>query len=116
MVVASAAIASGKSLADAATLAGVDPSTVRRWCKRPDFRRSVRRQLDAVVLLITGELTDAMLDAVRKMRALMSVGIPAVELRAACSLLDLGSRHRAELTNADLDERLAKLEGTHDPK
>ncbi len=102
------AVASGQTLRDAAAAAGIGERTAtRRWAD-PAFRRRVGELRGDMVGAAAGRMADGMAEAADVLRALLDDGTtPAVRLRAARSMLELGVNLRESV---ELEGRLAALE------
>lgn len=108
------ALASGRTLRDAAAAAGVAERTAtRRWAD-PAFRRRVAGLRADMVGRALGHLADGMSEAADVLRQLLAAGTPpAVRLGACRALLELGVRLRESV---ELEERLRALEERHGPE
>ena len=108
-----AAIASGATVADAASLAGVSERTVRRRLSNPAFCGELSRARSAMLESTIGILADASTEAARTLRGLLAANVaPNVRLRAAMAVIDL----TRELTEErDLEERVTRLELALEP-
>jgi hypothetical protein len=111
------ALASGQTLRDAATAAGIGERTATRRWGDAAFRRRVDELRADLVARALSRLADGMTEAADVLRALLAAGTPpAVRLGAARSLLELGCRLRESV---ELEARLTALEtatagDTHD--
>ena len=106
------AIASGASTAEAAARLNCSVRTVKRRRAAPEFRQLVADLRAQTLEQALGCLTDHMTRAAQKVAALMDDPDPALQLRAARTLLTLGLRiHDA----VDLTERVRKLEELDHP-
>jgi len=101
------ALAGGATVAEAAQQAGMSERTAYRWLNKPEFRRRVARIQQTMARRAVARLSDGMVEAAAALRELLSVDDPAVRLRAARALLDLGPRLR---DSVELESRLVDLE------
>ena len=102
-----AALLSEPTIAQAATKAAVSESTLLRWLAEPSFKaryRDARRQV--VELAVTG-LQQAIGDAVAALGRNLKCGVPASEIAAARTILDLAVKG---IELVDLAERVEALE------
>jgi len=76
----------------AATAAGVNPSTVRRWLADPRFRDEHRCRARLLADEALSDLLAAQKAAVATLREALTAGTAATKVRAARALLDLGAR------------------------
>jgi hypothetical protein len=94
------------STAKAAEAAGRSERTLRRWRELPEFMEALRdagrRNADEA----RSHLLAAQLEAVQALRQALRTGSPAVKVRAARALLELGLK----VAGDDVDERLQRLE------
>jgi hypothetical protein len=94
------------STAKAAEAAGVGERQLRRWRATPEFldalRTAGRRSADEA----TSHLLAAQLEAVTTLRQMLRTGTPAVRVRAARALLELGLK----VADGEIDDRLDRLE------
>jgi hypothetical protein len=101
------ALASGRTLRDAAQAAGMAERTAaRRWAD-PAFRRRVAQLRGDMVGRALGRMADGMTEAADVLRRLLAAESESVRLGAARSLLELGVKLRE---GVELEERLADLE------
>jgi hypothetical protein len=101
------AVASGRTLRDAAADAGVGERTAtRRWAD-PAFRLRVSELRAGLVRNALGRMADGMTEAADVLRQLLKAQSESVRLGAARSLLELGCKLRE---NVELEERLQALE------
>src|SRR5215213_5226436 len=105
------ALASGKTVTDAARDAGVSVSTAHRRMADGDFRRQVAAARTDALARAVGQLADASTAAVQTLRSLLDADADTVRLGAARAILDQATRG-VELL--DLAERLAALESQMD--
>jgi hypothetical protein len=101
------ALAAGKTVRDAARLAGIGERTATRRVADPAFRRRVAEMRADMVSRATGQLVEASTKAVDTLEALLTAQAESVRLGAARSILELGSKLR---DNVEFGERLAALE------
>ncbi len=80
------------STSKAATAAGVNPSTVRRWLADPRFRDEHRRRARLLADEALSDLLAAQKAAIATLREALKAGTAATKVRAARALLDLGAR------------------------
>lgn len=95
-----------RTIAEAATAAGVGEKTLRRWLAAEPFASEYRAAARESAREATSALLAAQREAVQVLRACMQDGTSATRVRAARAVLELGVRVAAD----DLDERLADLE------
>jgi hypothetical protein len=106
--VAAAALAAGKTVQQAAELAGVSARTIHRRLKDdPGFRRQVHELRAQMLGQAAGRVADGMAEAADCLRELLKAKAESVRLSAARSLLELGVRLR---DSVELGERIAALE------
>jgi hypothetical protein len=106
------ALAAGATVADAARQAGVSERTVYRRLDDTAFRWRVTHTRASFVSQTVGLLADAMTDAARTLRDLLTADSDAVRLGAARAILDAGVRLRE---SEELAERIAVLEAHLEP-
>lgn len=94
------------SIVDAASAAGVHERTVRRWLQTPEFSAGYRAAARDAASEAMSALLAAQREAVAALVTSLQSPVPAIRVRAARALLDLG-RHAAD---DDLDHRLRELE------
>ena len=102
-----AAMASGKTIAQAAAEAHVSERTAKRRSTDPAFRAKVSALRGEVVSAALGRLADGMSDAASKLRDLLNAEAETVRLGAARSLIELGLKVREAV---ELEERVRVLE------
>ena len=102
-----AALLSEKTIAEAATKAGIGESTLLRWLADAEFKARYRAARRSVVESAIGRLQRAATEAVDALSRNLTCGIPAVEVGAARSVLDQAIK-AVELV--DLAERIEALE------
>jgi len=103
------ALAAGKSLAGAATVAGVTPRTVYRWRTQDDtFISALRSARDAAFASTLDELRRVSGVAVSTCEALMKArNRPEVRLRAAATIMPLALKANEAVC---VEERLRAIE------
>jgi hypothetical protein len=102
-----AALASGRTVVDAALAAGVSERTARRRVGDPAFGALVGRLRAEMLQRATGLLLDAAAEATAALRRNLTCGQPAGEVRAAPVILDHLLRLRE---HQEFEERLRALE------
>jgi HEAT repeat protein len=101
------AVASGRTLREAADAAGVGERTAtRRWADST-FRRRVGELRGDMVSTALGRMADGMAEAADVLRRLLVAESESVRLGAARSLLELGVKLRE---STELEARLVELE------
>ena len=106
------ALASGRTVREAAAAAGIAERTATRRAADPAFRRTVTALRGEMVQRALGRMTDGMTEAADTLRALLLAESEAVRLGAARAIHELGCKLRE---SADLAERVAALEEKRDP-
>ncbi len=101
------ALASGKSVPDAANTGGVSERTVYRRLDDPAFRKKIQTLRAEMLAQTVGRMVDGMTDAADVLRTLLNAKSESVALGASRALLEMGVKLRASL---DLEERLAAVE------
>ena len=101
------AVASGRTVRDAAAQAGISEATAYRWMKGEDIRRDIMRLRAELIDQAAGRLAAVATEAAESLRALLAAESEAVRLGAARTLLELAFRSR-ELV--DWEARLTELE------
>ncbi len=102
----------GGTTSEAATAERVTERTIRRWVTNDVFHRALREAARHVARESVGALLAAQGEAVATLRAALRSGLPAVRVRAAVALLDLGrtaADDDLESRVADIEERQASL-------
>src|SRR5262245_36119276 len=103
-----AALAAGRTVADAADAADVSERTAYRRLADDAFRARVTQLRQEMVDRVVGSLAEASGRAVRTLRRLLGASTPAAVRRsAAASILAELTRIRSTV---ELEERLARLE------
>lgn len=106
-VLALAALIGTGDVDQAAAAARVSPSTLRRWLAGDSqFTAAMRAESRRAASRAVSQLLAAQTEAVECLRAAMRTGTPAVRVRAARAVLEVGARTAAD----DLDLRLDELE------
>ena len=106
---AAAALAGGRSVADAAKAANCSERTISNWLQSPTFRSRVAEHRGEMVGRALGCLSDAMTAAAGVLIELLTHGDANVRHKAARSVLELALKVREQ---TDLEERLVALEAT----
>lgn len=101
------AVASGRTLRDAAVAAGIGERTATRRLADPAFRRRVTELRGDMVDRALGKLADGMAEAADCLRRLLSASSETARLGAARALLELGAKLRESV---ELEQRLQALE------
>jgi hypothetical protein len=101
------ALASGKTLKDAAQTAGVSLTTAKNRNRDAGFKRRVRAARGALLQEATGKLVSGLGAAVLVLQQLLVDDDPGIRLKAADKLLSHSFR-AAELV--DLEQRVQELE------
>lgn len=101
------ALAAGRTVREAAALAGIGERTATRRMADRAFRRRVTELRADMVQRALGQLADASTVAVRTLRKLLKAEADTVKLGAARCILELGNKLRESV---DLEQRLAALE------
>ena len=102
-----AALASGSTVRDAAKSAGVAERTAYRRLENADFRSRVQEARKVMFEQTLNKIASAGAAAAQQLVALLNANSENVQLGAARSVLELGSRLRE---NIELEERLSALE------
>ncbi len=109
----SIALASGKSLRDAAALAGVNERTAARRLDDPVYRSAISSLRGQMTSEATGRIVVAMTEAADTLRELLAAKSEAVRLAAARAILELAGSLRA---GTEVEERLLRLEASLGPR
>jgi hypothetical protein len=88
-----AALATGRTYAEAGQAAGVHERTVRRRMAEADFRARVAIARAELIDHATGELADSLTAATRTLRGLLADPEPRIRLGAAVKLLELAAKY-----------------------
>ena len=104
----------------AAAAAGVARSTLQRWQATPAFKAALAAAELQVIDQSVRKLLGLQEAALGVLSDLMATGTPAIKLRAACSVLEFGTRLR-ELRNsedrlAEQERQIAKLKELYEAK
>ena len=102
-----AALLTCDTVTEAARDCGVSEATLYRWLNEAEFADRYAGARQAILWSAICDVQAAAREAVETMRRLMRCGTPAVELRAATSVLDTALR---TLTVQELEDRVAHLE------
>ena len=103
----SLALASGRTVREAAALAGLGERTATRRMSEPVFRRQIAELRTDMVQRALGRLADGMTEATDTLRELLTAKNESVRLSAARTILELGQKLREAV---EVDERLRALE------
>lgn len=101
------ALATGRTVEEAALQAGVAQRTAYRRLADPDFRQHVAELRTEMVGRALGKMADAMTEAADTLRELLTAEADTVKLGASRSILELGTKLRE---GVELEERLTALE------
>lgn len=101
------AIATGTSVREAATSAGVSERTAYRRLRDPVFRRRVSEIRTSFLNEAVGRLSEAANEAVSTLKSLLTSSSDSVRLSASRAILELGPKLREQ---AELEERITALE------
>jgi hypothetical protein len=101
------ALASGKTLREAARAAGIGERTATRRLADPEFRRRITELRTEMVSRALGTMADGMSEAAQTLRSLLKAQSESVRLGACRALLELGVNLREVV---ELEERFAALE------
>ena len=109
-----AALLTQNTASAAAAAAGVGRATLQRWQGDPTFKAALAAAELQVIDQSVRKLLGLKEAALAVLSDFMATGTPAIKLRAALSVLELGTRLR-DLRNeeqrlAELEQRLAELE------
>ncbi len=102
-----AALATGCTIREAAARASLGERTVKRRLADPAFKRAVDTEKAAMIARATAQLADAATEAVQTLRRLLLAESESVQLGAARSILEFGTKLRE---GEELAERIARLE------
>ena len=100
-------LASGKTVRDAASVAGVAERTAHRRLNDPEFRARVTSLRDEMVSRAAGRLADGMAAAADVLREQLAGTDEGIRHKAAVKLIELGLKV-TEL--AELESRVSELE------
>ena len=101
------AIAAGKTVVDAAQVAGISEATAHRRLRKPGFREQIQEARSEMMNRAMGRMADGMAAAADVLVELLSAENESVRLSAARSLLDLGAKIR---DTCEFEDRLRALE------
>lgn len=102
------ALVAGKSRKDAAELAGVGVSTIRRWeAEEEGFRLELREMREALLEQAFGKVLGLVDEALEALHGLLADANSATRLGAIKEVLASALRLRSEV---DLHQRLARIE------
>lgn len=102
------ALASGRSIREAAKSCHVGERTIKRWLAEcTGFNRHIGRQRADMMNRALGRLADGMSEAANTLRALLTAEGESIRLAASRSMLELGAKLRESV---ELEERLQALE------
>ena len=109
-----AALLSHRSVEDAARAIGINPNTLLRWMKEPEFKAEYRKARRDAIGQTTARLQQATGAAGATVLKLMTdPNVPAaVRLRAAECVLDRATKG---IELEDIEERVSELERAADP-
>jgi hypothetical protein len=105
--VAALALATGRTVREAADTAGVGERTLYRWLRKPAFRKRVNELRGRMVSEAVGTLSKSMGHAARALDKLLRSRDKKVKLAAAKAILELATKLRA---SEELERRLDELE------
>ena len=101
------AMAEGRTVREAASVAGVGERTATRRLADPAFRRRVAEARAEMVARALGKMADGMAEAADTLRQLLRAKGESVRLGAARSILELGNKLRE---SAEIEARLQAVE------
>jgi transposase-like protein len=101
------ALASGRTVREAAASCSAGERTVKRWLTCPAFGRRVRELRADMLGRALGRMADGMAEAADALRALLAAEAESVRLGACRAMLELGVKLRESV---ELEGRLAALE------
>ncbi len=104
---AAVALASGRTVHDAALATGAADRTVYQWLQSPDFRAAIGEMRDRLLSEAIGKLSEAASAAVVRLRALVDDETATIALRASVAVLDALVKVREF---GELSERVAALQ------
>ncbi|MCE9567791.1 MAG: hypothetical protein K8U57_37810 [Planctomycetes bacterium] len=102
-----AALAAGKTVADAATVAGVSETTVYRRLREPLFRARVSELRGEMTSRAAGQLADGLADATAVLRSLLTSADEDVRFKTASKIIELSLRVREAV---EIEDRLRTVE------
>ena len=103
-------LASGASVAHAATAACVDRRTIARWQRHESFRHRIAEARAEMFARSVGLLAAAQGKAVARLIALIDSKNDIVALSASKTVVEMGHRLHGESALAELKERLVRVE------
>jgi hypothetical protein len=103
------ALATGRTVREAAAIAGVSERTATRRAADTAFRRHVAELRREMVQAALGRMTDGMTDAADTLRKLLKAKKESVRLGAARAICEKACKLRE---SAELEERIAALEAS----
>jgi hypothetical protein len=101
------ALASGVSIADAATQAEVGRTTIYRKLENPEFRRLVAEYRDRLIATSLGRIADNLTRGAEVLAQMLDSPKEAMRIRAARTLISLGMKLR---DSVDLTMRMREVE------
>jgi len=101
------ALASGASISEVASQAGIERSTVYRKLENPVFRSLVAEYRDRLIGTALGRIADAMTRGADALAQLVDSPKEHIRIRAARALISLGLRLR---DSVDLTARMREVE------
>jgi HEAT repeat protein len=101
-----AALAAGKTLQEAAKIAGVSAKTVSRRLLDLEFQNRVRKRRGEMIEQVSGRLNESMSIAVDALRKLLDAKSESVRLAACRAMIGLGLKIRSEV---DVEVELEEL-------
>ena len=115
-----AALLTQSTVSAAAESAGIGRRTLQRWQSTPAFKAALASAELALIDQSVRRLLGLQEAALGVLSDLMATGTPAIKLRAACSVLEFGTRLR-ELRNsedrlAEQERQIAKLKELYEAK
>jgi transposase-like protein len=105
--VAALALATGKTVREAARKAGIGETTLYKWLRKPAFKARVTELRERMVAEAVGKLSRGMAGAAATLERLLKSKDERVKLAAAKAILDSAVKVRDQ---ADLADRLAAVE------
>jgi hypothetical protein len=104
------ALASGKTLDEAAAESNVSKRTISRRQEDSGFREEVQRVRGLLAEAAVGKISSVADEAVNTLQLLLKASSDNVRLGAARAILDFNFRVREEAATTKLNERIAVLE------
>jgi hypothetical protein len=105
--IALAALLTAPTITEAAKVAGLGESTLRRWLSEPAFQAAYREAREEAVRMAVGRLQGLLAKATETLDRTMACGTAGIELRAAVAVFELAYKGGEVI---DLAERVAALE------